>query len=52
MRKYSVSNEGDYYMSKELEAHRSKGGIGSLLMITENTLLSGGDRQESFLKNY
>ncbi len=40
---YSVSNEGEYYMSKEIEAHR-KGGVACLLSFNEHTVISGGDR--------
>lgn len=40
---YSVSNEGEYYMSAEFEAH-SGGGVNAILMLTENTLVTGGDR--------
>ncbi len=39
---YSVSNEGEYYMSHEFEAHKSKG-VNCLLMVNEYFLVSGGD---------
>ena len=44
---YSVSNEGEYYMSHEFEAHKAKNGapigINCLLMVNEHFLISGGD---------
>ena len=45
---YSVSDEGEYYMSNEFEAH-STGGINCLILIGENTLISGGDRDRKVI---
>ncbi len=46
---YSVSNEGEYYMRREFEAHK-KGGVACLLMFNEHTLISGGDRVGIFFE--
>ncbi len=40
---YSVSNEGEYYMSHEFDAHKG-GAVNCLLMLNENFIVSGGDR--------
>ena len=41
---FSVSNEGEYYISKEFKAHSDVGGVASLVLINEHTVVSGGDR--------
>lgn len=40
---YSVSAEGDYYRTVVWAGH-SRGGVASLLVLAQGTLLSAGDR--------
>jgi microtubule-associated protein-like 1/2 len=45
---YTVSNEGDYYMSHEFQAH-SDGAVNCLIMLNENTLMSGGEKDRQII---
>ncbi|BES89722.1 HELP motif [Nesidiocoris tenuis] len=52
---YSVDSEGAYFVRMEFEAHNK--GIASLMMLSEGTLLSGGDKDRKIvawdsLQNY
>ncbi|XP_046389885.1 echinoderm microtubule-associated protein-like CG42247 [Ischnura elegans] len=52
---YSVDSDGSYFVRLEFEAHNK--GIGSLVMLSEGTLLSGGERDRKIcawdsLQNY
>ncbi|KAF6215574.1 hypothetical protein GE061_010330 [Apolygus lucorum] len=52
---YSVDSEGAYFVRMEFEAHNK--GISSLMMLSEGTLLSGGDKDRKIvawdsLQNY
>ena len=42
LRTYSVSLEGDYYMSHEFEAHSK--GVNSILVLGDGTVVTGGDK--------
>ena len=47
IRTYSVSLEGEYYMSAEFEAHPK--GVGALLVLNEGTVVSGGERDRKMI---
>jgi microtubule-associated protein-like 1/2 len=42
LRTYSVSIEGEYYMSSEFEAHPK--GVGGILVLGDGTVVTGGDK--------
>ncbi len=41
---YSVSNEGEYYMSHEFEAHAAGDGVSAIVMLNDTTMVTGGDK--------
>lgn len=52
---YSVDSDGAYFVRTEFEAHNK--GIGCLIMLSEGTLLSGGEKDRKIaawdsLQNY
>ena len=46
---YSVSNEGEYYMSHEFEAHTAGDGVNSIVVLNDTTMVTGGEKDRKLV---
>ena len=44
---YSVSNEGEYFMSHEFKAHEMNNGVSAIVMLNDTTMVTAGSKDRT-----